>query len=117
MLGPLVLCQNWIRGYNKHIVSSAYVVFSPKNPDKLPSEYLCCLLKTEEDLKIIRAYDTRHGAVRANLNWGQLCRIRIVIPDDAELKMFAEIIKQEHRLKQELSVNKQRMYEAINMIY
>lgn len=83
----------------------------------MPSEYLCYLLKTEEYLKIIRAYDTRHGAVRANLNWGQLCRIRIVIPNDAELKMFTEIIEQEHRLKQKLSVNRRRMSETINMIY
>ncbi len=113
-----MLCQNWIGGgYIKHIISSAYVVFSPKNPDKLPSEYLCYLLKTEEYLKIIRAYDTRHGAVRANLNWGQLCRIRIVIPNDSELKMFTEIIEQEHRLKQKLSVNRRRMSETINMIY
>ena len=70
------------------IVSNIYVVFRPKLPEKVPPAYLLYLLKSEVYLNIIRAYDTKHGAVRANLNWDQLCRIKIIVPNDAEVSTF-----------------------------
>lgn len=70
------------------IVSNIYVVFRPKLAEKVPPAYLLYLLKSEVYLNIIRAYDTKHGAVRANLNWDQLCRIKIIVPNDAEVSTF-----------------------------
>lgn len=39
-------------------------------------------------LNIIRAYDAKHGAVRANLNYEQLCRIMIQIPSKSKIEEF-----------------------------
>ena len=103
--------------HDNYIVHGIYVVFRPQNTDQLPSEYLCYLLKTEEYLKIIRAYDTRHGAVRANLNWEQLCRIRIMIPQEIELKAFKRTIEKEQTLKKEIIATRQEMSDIVEMIY
>ena len=70
---------------NDGIVSGVYVVFRPRDRDLLPSKYLCMLLKSSSYQRFIRAYDTI-SAVRANLNWEQLCRIRIVVPNAADAK-------------------------------
>lgn len=72
------------------IISGIYVVFRSKNPKKLPPEYLFRLLKTNTYLHIIKAYDTKHGAVRANLNWEQLCRIKIPTPNEEQMARFSE---------------------------
>ena len=72
------------------IVSGIYVVFRPIDPKRLPPEYLFRLLKSEPYLEIIRAYDTKYGAVRPNLNWEQLCRIKIPIPSDRHIKQFSK---------------------------
>ncbi len=72
------------------IVSGIYTVFKPKNLEKIPPAYLLYLLKTEVYLNIIRAYDTKHGAVRANLKWDQLCRIKFVVPEKEEVSKFLD---------------------------
>ena len=72
------------------ITSGIYMVFKPKDPIVLPSAYLLYLLKSEIYLNIIRAYDTKHGAVRANLNWEQLCRIKFVMPTKDEVSKFLD---------------------------
>ena len=63
------------------IVSDAYVVFRLKSESYIPPHYLLYLLKSEDYLNIIRDYDTRHGAVRASLNWHQLQRIKLYVPN------------------------------------
>lgn len=70
------------------IVSGIYVVFRSKNSKELPPEYLLRLLKSKVYLHIIRAYDTKYGAVRANLNWEQLCRIKIAMPEKKQMEKF-----------------------------
>jgi len=72
------------------IVSGIYIVFRPKYPSSLPPEYLFRLLKTKTYLHIINAYDTKYGAVRANLNWEQLCRIKISKPNKQQMRNFLE---------------------------
>ena len=84
------------------IVSGIYVVFRPKRPVVIPSAYLLYLLKTELYLNIIRAYDTKHGAVRANLNWEQLSRIRLVVPNNEEISVFLQTFTAIERKKKEL---------------
>lgn len=83
------------------IVSGIYVVFRSKNPDKFPPEYLLRLLKSNMYLYIIRAYDTKYGAVRANLNWEQLSRIKIVEPEPKQMERFMEKQKELDRLHEE----------------
>ena len=105
------------REYDHNIVSGIYVVFRPINPDRLPAEYLCYLLKTKDYLEIIRAYDTRHGAVRANLNWDQLCRIRIMIPLERELAAFQDVIEKEKNLRREINATKDHMSDIVKTVY
>ena len=59
-------------------VSPIYVVFRTVS-DKMPATLIWSLLKSNMYKNIIRAYDTRNGAVRPNLTWDQL--IRIKVPD------------------------------------
>ena len=86
------------------IVSGVYVVFRPKNPEKLPPEYLLRLLKSKTYLYIIGSYDTKHGAVRANLNWEQLCRMKVQIPDKEQIEGFTKKQAQYNGLKRDMSV-------------
>ncbi len=84
------------------IVSGVYVVFKSKDPEKLPPEYLLRLLKSRAYLDIIRAYDTKHGAVRANLNWEQLCRMKIKLPDKQQIEGFNSKQAQYNELKKNM---------------
>lgn len=70
------------------IVSGIYVVFRPADEQALPSGYLLRLLKSAPYQHIIQTYDSKHGAVRANLNWEQLTRIRIEVPDADRVRQF-----------------------------
>jgi len=45
------------------------------------------LLKSDAYIDIIKAYDTK-GAVRANLSYEQLCKIKIIMPSDQILSEF-----------------------------
>ena len=81
------------------IVSGIYVVFRPSHPT-LPSSYFLRLLKSEPYLRIIRAYDTQ-GAVRANLSWDQLRRIKFVLPSPEERKAFLAQAYKARRLHEE----------------
>lgn len=84
-------------------VSGIYVVFRSKN-SKVPPEYILTLLKSPAYKKVIEAYDTKYGAVRANLTYEQLCRIRIPVLPPAKLEKFLnhlrEIIDLEEKLKE-----------------
>lgn len=81
------------------IVSGIYIVFRPLDCGKLPSSYLYYLLKSEPYLRIIRAYDSKHGAVRANLNWEQLKRIRIAMPDGGRVSEFMTLQARQEQVK------------------
>ncbi len=76
------------------IVSGIYVVFRPKNPTALPPYYIYTLLRSKVYIDIIRAYDTKYGAVRANLNYEMLSKIKIVIPSKQILKKYNEYQEQ-----------------------
>lgn len=70
------------------IISGIYVVFRPVDERCLPAGYLLRLLKSDPYQFIIQSYDSKHGAVRANLNWEQLTRIRIEVPDEDRVRQF-----------------------------
>jgi type I restriction enzyme M protein len=57
-------------------VSGAYIIFRSKDK-RVPASYLLALMKAMAYKKVIQAYDTKFGAVRPNLTFGQLCRIKI----------------------------------------
>ena len=69
-------------------ISNVYVVFRPINPIKTPPEYIAWLLKSPAYRRVIEAYDTKHGAVRANLTYDQLQRIRIPVLDKDGLERY-----------------------------
>lgn len=96
------------------IVSGIYVVFRSIDPNRLPSRYILELLKSEPYLNIIRTYDTKSGAVRANLNWEQLQRIRIVVPSEDRIAKFKQQQKQILRLQEQLNLMKDQLAVLVN---
>ena len=70
------------------IVSGIYVVFRLKPTSQIRPYYLLYLLKSEDYLNIIKAYDTRHDAVRGKLTFSQLGRIRFYIPEQEAIDSF-----------------------------
>ncbi len=83
------------------IVPGIYVVFRLKKTSHLPPHYLLNLLKSENYLEIIRAYDTKHGAVRANLTWDQLVRIKLYVPSMQEISSFIDLQIKSQDLRQQ----------------
>lgn len=65
-----------------------YVVFKATKPKKVPANYIVWLLKSDLYKQVIEAYDTKHGAVRANMTYDQLCRMRIPIIGDDKMQTF-----------------------------
>jgi len=70
------------------IVPGIYVVFRLRSISQIPPHFLLYQLKSPSYQEIIRAYDSKHGAVRANLTWDQLIRVRLYLPNDAEKESF-----------------------------
>lgn len=99
-VGSIGLVPNSLDG---GVVSGIYIVFRPKDPNLLPPEYLLRLLKSEPYLNVIRAYDTKHGSVRGNLNWEQLCRIKVQIPSRNSMDDFRTKHRRHAELSQEIS--------------
>jgi len=82
-------------------VSGIYIVFRSTS-SKVPPEFILTLLKSDAYKKVIEAYDTKYGAVRANLTYEQLCRIRIPILPPAQLKKFMEHLNELAEIEKEL---------------
>ena len=82
-------------------VSGIYVVFRLKQDTHIPPHYLLYLLKSEDYLNIIRAYDTRHDAVRGKLNWVQLKRIKLYVPRREEFDSFYSLQTHVQNLREE----------------
>jgi type I restriction enzyme M protein len=74
--------------YDGGYVPSIYVVFKATKPNKVPANYIVWLLKSDLYKQVIEAYDTKHGAVRANMTYDQLCRVRIPIVGDDKMATF-----------------------------
>ena len=70
------------------IVPGIYVVFRICDTRQLPPHLLLYQIKSPTYQQVIRAYDSKHGAVRANLTWDQLVRIRIHLPNEDEKDSF-----------------------------
>ena len=85
-------------------ISGIYVVFFSKNSKNVPPELVHFLMKTPVYKKIIQAYDTRHGAVRANLTYEMLCKIKVPLLDNQETKDFMknknDVTKAKNKLKE-----------------
>lgn len=79
-----LVTEEYAGGY----VPSIYVVFRATNPDKVPANYIVWLLKSDLYKQVIEAYDTKHGAVRANMTYDQLCRVRIPMVGDDNMGTF-----------------------------
>lgn len=102
--------------YNGGIVSGIYIVFTLDNPSELPPSYLVTLLKSRTYLDIIRAYDTKYGAVRANLNYEQLCKIKVVIPTIDMLEkynLFQDKTLKLNKLIEDIEKEKTKYIDAI----
>jgi len=97
--------------YDGGYVSNIYVVFRSKNPELVSPSYIVWLLKSDLYRQVIEAYDTKHGAVRANLTYNQLCRIRIPILREQEMEQFRKRQGELTALKRDMQ-NKERAMTA-----
>ncbi|WP_341759497.1 N-6 DNA methylase [Candidatus Tisiphia endosymbiont of Ptychoptera albimana] len=103
---------------NGGYVSGIYIVFRvlKKFQDTLPSEYLLHVLKSKYYLAIIGKYDTKYGAVRANLTYEQLCNIHIPLLKKNEMKEFLEKISKLNNITEEFQKIKNNLKESIHKI-
>ncbi|WP_341749271.1 N-6 DNA methylase [Candidatus Tisiphia endosymbiont of Sialis lutaria] len=103
---------------NGGYVSGIYIVFRvlKKFQDTLPSEYLLHVLKSKYYLAIIGKYDTKYGAVRANLTYEQLCNIHIPLLKKNEMKEFLEKISKLNNITEEFQKIKNNLNESIHEI-
>ena len=62
--------------------------------------YLSLLKKCKHYLNIIRAYDTRHDAVRGKLNWAQLKRMKLYVPSQEGFNSFISLQTQVQDLRE-----------------
>lgn len=102
--------------YDGGIVSGIYVVFHSKNPTTLPPDYICTLLRNGVYIDIIRAYDTKYGAVRANLNYEMLSKIKIAIPSKQILDKYNEYQKQIMKYNKEIDIIESNKKECIDSL-
>lgn len=97
-------------------VPSIYVVFYSTNPEKVPPELIHSLLRSPMYKRIIDAYDTRHGAVRANLTFEMLGKIKIPLLDDRELSIFSTNKSAIQKAEAELEHKRHEMQVYMNGI-
>ena len=84
--------------FDKGYTSGIYVVFKSTNKT-VPPEFILKLLKSKQYLKVVGAYDTKYGAVRANLTYEMLCKIKIPILSNEKLKTFLKGQKELNKIK------------------
>ncbi|MHA1410442.1 MAG: N-6 DNA methylase [Candidatus Odinarchaeia archaeon] len=94
-------------------VSSIYIIFYSKDKKIIPPEFIHTLLKTPTYLEIIKAYDTKYGAVRANLTYEMLCKIKIPVLSPEEIKGFIGIQNNVRQSKQNFRKEKEKMKEYL----
>ena len=100
--------------YNGGYVSPIYVVFRSIDERQAPPVFIWSLLKSEMYKRIIRAYDTRQGAVRPNLTWDQLVRIRIPLLPNGVMKQFTQRQSGWGNLTSELEEKQRSMFTFID---
>jgi len=94
-------------------VSGIYVVFYSIDK-KMPPEYILKLMKSHQYKRVIEAYDTKYGAVRANLTFEQLCRIKIPMLSDNVLKEFLEQQDDIMKIKKDLEIKEKSISKFIS---
>lgn len=97
-------------------VSGIYVVFRSKDLDKMPPELIHYLLKSPTYKRIIEAYDTRHGAVRANLTYEMLCRIKVPILNEKDLEGFMKNKVEVKKAAHDLEEKEKRMKDYLDNV-
>jgi type I restriction enzyme M protein len=102
--------------YDGGYVPSIYVVFRATKPDKGPANYIVWLLKSDLYKQVIEAYDTKHGAVRANMTYDQLCRIRIPIVGDDNMKAFKARQEEIDSLQKDIRDNERQLASHLKNI-
>ncbi len=109
-----LVCEDLSGGY----VSGIYIVFRvlKKFQDTLPSEYLLHILKSKYYLSTIGKYDTKYGAVRANLTYEQLCNIQIPLLKKNGMEEFLEKISKLNNITEEFQKIKNNLKESIHEI-
>lgn len=97
-------------------VSGIYIVFRVKSQfqDILNPEYLLYVLKTPYYLGIINKYDTKYGAVRANLTYDQLCNIKIPLLTKEKMNEFIEKTSKLNNIKKDFDIIKKNIEDSIH---
>ena len=102
--------------YDGKYVSGIYVVFRPKDQKEMPSELIHFLMKIPAYKRIIEAYDTKHGAVRANLTYEMLCKIKVPLLTKRETTEFMKTKTEIKKARKELDEREKRMQKYVSGI-
>lgn len=97
-------------------VSGIYIVFRIRNEykDILNSRYLLNVLKSSYYLEVINKYDTKFGAVRANLTYEQLCNIKIPLLKASEMIEFLTQLNKLEQSKKEFITAENEIKKSVN---
>jgi len=98
---------------NGGYVSGIYIVFKSMN-DKMPPEYILKLLKSKQYLTVIGAYDTKYGAVRANLTYEMLCKIKVPLLSPNKLSILLNKNSQINTLKKQYVEQEEQLSDIIS---
>jgi type I restriction enzyme M protein len=101
---------------NGKYVSGIYVVFCPKDYKEMPPELIHFLMKTPAYRRIIEAYDTKHGAVRANLTYEMLSKIKVPLLTSIETREFMKTKGEIKKVRNQLDKKEKRMQKYVSDI-
>lgn len=95
------------------MVSPAYVVVKPKNPDLIDSRYIEALLRTPSAIEEMHRYSRGITDFRLRLYWEEFKDIRICLPDLQEQIEIADYIDQKNDQLDHLITEKEMLCENI----
>jgi type I restriction enzyme S subunit len=97
----LVICLSKFK--HPIIISSVHIVFKVKNEQQLLPEYLYLFLKRKEMDRYARFHSW--GSARETFNWGDMCEVRLPIPDlevQKSIVAIHDVLESRKKLNQDL---------------
>lgn len=96
------------------MVSPAYVVAKPKNPDQIDSRYIEALLRTPSAIEEMHRYSRGIVDFRLRLYWPEFRSIHICLPPIEEQTQIADYIDEKSKQIDKLIAIKQKKIDKLN---
>lgn len=80
-----------LQDYEEGLVSNVYTVFEVVDEEKLLPEYLMLWFSRPEFDRYARFKS--HGSVREVMDWEEMCKVELPVPDIAKQRMIVEVYK------------------------